>query len=74
LTQQRLQFITAAVDIADDVERAMLAPLVVVERHALDGDCFHLLRRLQHKDVAEALLGEAPQRPPQLRMLLANHV
>ena len=50
------------------------SPLVVPERHPLDRGRFDLLGRLQHEDVAEAFLAEAPERPPKLRLLLADDV
>ena len=61
-------------NIADDVERAVLVPLVVPQRHPLDGGRFDLFGALQHEDVAEAFPSEATERPPQLRLLLADDV
>ena len=58
--EQLLQLVAAAVDIADDVERAVLVPLVVPERHSLDDRRLDLLGRLQHEDVPEPLPLEPP--------------
>ena len=51
-------------DIADDVERAVLVPLVVPQRNSLDDRRLHLLGRIQHEDVPEALLLKPTQRTP----------
>ena len=72
--EQRLKLVAAAVDIADDVEGPVLARPVVPERHPLDGRRLHLLGRLHHEDVPEALLAQPPERPPQLRGLVADDV
>ncbi len=61
-------------DIADDVERAVLASFVVIQWHMFDGGRFHFLRSFQHEDVAESFFAEAAQGAPQLRVLLADHV
>jgi hypothetical protein len=62
------------VDIADNVEGTVLVAFVVVQWHSLDRGGIDLFGALQHEDVPEALFGEAPQRPPQLGLLLADHV
>ena len=73
-SEESLQLVAAAVDIADDVERAVLVSLVVPERHALDGRRLDLLGRVEHEDVPEALPLEPPQRPSELRLLVADDV
>ena len=50
LPQQSFQFVAAAVDVADDVERAVLVAFVVLQRHPLDRGGFDLLGGLQHED------------------------
>ena len=72
--EQFLQLVAAAVNIADDVERAVLVSLVVPERHPLDDRRLDLLGRVEHEDVPEALPMEPPERPPQLRLLVADDV
>ena len=52
----------------------MVVALVVPQRRSLDRGGFDLFGRLEHEDVPEALPREAPQRPPQLGFLLADHV
>ena len=61
-------------DVADDVERPVLASPVIPERHLLDGGGVHLLGGFHDEDVSEALLAEPPERPPQLRRLVADDV
>ena len=73
-SEESLQFLAAPVDIADDVEWAVLVPLVVPQRNTLDGRRLNLLGRVEHKDVPEALPLEPPQRPSELRLLVADDV
>ena len=61
-------------DIADDVERAVLVSLVVPQRNSLDDRRLDLLGRVEHEDVPEALSLKPPQRPPELRLLIADDV
>jgi hypothetical protein len=74
LTEQRFQFLAAAVNVPDDVEGTVLMALVVVERHSFDVCRLHFLWAFQHEDVPEALFGESTEGPAQLRMLLANYM
>ena len=75
LLEQRHQLVEAAVDVADDVERAVLvacgrsraAARSIVGR-------VDLLGRLQDEDVAEALALQAAQRAAQLLALVADDV
>ena len=53
--QQLDQLVVAAVDVADDVERAVLVLAVVPERLALDRRRVDLLERAQHVDVSGSL-------------------
>jgi hypothetical protein len=72
--QQRRQLVEAAVDVADDVERPVLVPLVVVQRLARDLDRVDLLHRLQHVRVAEALASEEAERAAHGALLVAHDV
>ena len=54
LGQQLDEFRVAAMNIADNVERAGFGFLVVVEGNTLDGDGFRFLRRGKNQDVAKA--------------------
>ena len=69
-----LQLIAAAVNVADDVERTVLIPLVVPQGRPLDGRSLRLLGVVENEDVAEAFAFQAPERAPQLRPLLPYHV
>ena len=64
--QQREQLGEAAVDVADDVERAGLVGEVAEQPFAHDGGRLHLLDAVQHVHAAEALLGQRPQPTPEL--------
>jgi hypothetical protein len=59
LSEQFKQFVVAAVNIADNVERASVAPAVGPERRAGDGDGVHLFWRVQVIDVPETLALQA---------------
>jgi hypothetical protein len=72
--EQRLQLVAAAVDVADEIERAMLVALVVPQRHALDGRRVDLLGARQLVDVAKPFAAQAPHGTPKLVELLANDV
>jgi hypothetical protein len=74
LAEQRFELVGAAVDVADDVERAVVAPAVVPERLPRDRGCVDGLFRRQHVDVPEPFAAEAAQRSMQLAALLADHV
>ena len=63
--QQILEFLPAAVHVADDVHRSRVAPAVVDQCLALDLGVPAVLRRLDPELAAEALLGEALQAPLQ---------
>src|SRR5271166_6969590 len=47
-SEESVQFLAAPVDIADDVERAVLVPLVVPQRNSLDNQRLNLLGRVEH--------------------------
>ncbi|GEM_PF-5104843 len=72
--QQLDQFVVAAVDVTDDIERPVLVPLVVVERVADDLRRIDLLRRTEDVDMPEALARQAADRAPKLPALLPNDV
>ena len=74
LAQQLVELVVAAVDVADDVERAVLGAAVGPQRRALDLGRLDLLGDAQHADAAEALALQALQRAAQLRALLADDV
>ena len=71
LREQRLQLVVAAVDVADDVERAHLLLAVGPQRRADDLD-----RVVGRDDVreAEALLLQVAQRAAQVACLAADDV
>jgi hypothetical protein len=68
------QLIEAAVDIADDVEGAVLVPKVVPQRLARDRDYGDLLGRSQFEYMAKALTIEAADRASQLCGLIPHDV
>src|SRR5262249_54155991 len=72
LLQEIVQFVAAAVHVADDVERPVLALPVVPERLTLEDGRIHLVLRLEHVNVPESLAPEPPQRAVQLALLIAN--
>jgi hypothetical protein len=72
--EQLLELGGAAVDVADHVERPALTPPVVPERRPLDHRRLHRLRRVEHVDLPEALPLQPPEPPPQLPLLVADHV
>ena len=59
--QQKLQFVGAAVHVADDVERAGVAPLVGPERLAHHFRCVARFRRRQLPDLAETFTLQPPE-------------
>ena len=62
-------------NVADDVERAMLAADLSFHNgtRSIDGR-FDFFGAFQHENMAEAFASEPAERPPQLRLLLANDV
>ncbi len=68
------QFIEAAVNVADDVEGAVLAAAVGPERLADDFECVCVLWRAHHMDVAKALAAEAFETAAQGAGMVARHV
>jgi hypothetical protein len=68
------EFIVAAVDIADDVERSVVVAPVVPEWLAFDDSGFDFFRRLEDMDGAEALALEPAERTFELLRLLADDV
>lgn len=71
--QQPLEFIAAAVHVADDVEGTVLVPAVAPQRLALDGGRRHLFGRRQRVEVAEALPFQTPPRAVELLDLAVDH-
>jgi hypothetical protein len=61
LHKQEHQFAQAAVDIPDDVERAVLDTLVHRQRVALEADRVHFFFRVQHIHTAEAFFFQPAQ-------------
>ena len=61
-------------DVADDVEGTVIVPSVVPQRLAFEGGRLDLLFAGEHEDPVEALSTKPPQRPAQLRLLVAQHV
>jgi hypothetical protein len=72
LAEERLELVGTAVDVADDVERAVEV-IAVVPQRAFD-DCVVDLVRAQDPDVVEALLAQARQRAAQALALAAQDV
>src|SRR6266487_4522605 len=72
--QERPQFITTAVHIADDVERSVLVLAVAPDWLALHHRGLDLFWRGQDKDMAKAFTLETAQRAPQLLALVADDV
>ncbi len=62
--QQRLQFVAAAVNVANQIERAVFRGLVIPKRNAIHDGAVHLFRRFQHENMAEAFPSETTKRPP----------
>ncbi len=71
--QQRLQLGPAAVDVADDVERPVQLPPVVVEPLVPDRGGVDLLCAVQDVHLAEALPGQLPVRPAQVPLHAGQH-
>ena len=61
-------------DVADDVERAVIAAPVVPGPLTLEGGRLDLLDAVEHGDAVEALASQAPERPPELAALVAEDV
>ena len=74
LLQQCDKLIEAAVNVADDVERAMLLPPVNPQRLPHDTRSLDHVRRAQDRDVAKALAPQVAERAPQLLTVLPDHV
>ena len=74
LRQQRVQFVVTAVNVADNVEWAMIELAVVPERLALDDDGVDFFRGREFVNVTEAFAFEIADRTSQLLTLLANDV
>src|SRR5579875_2136981 len=70
LPQERFQFIAAAVNVADDVKRAVLLPFVVPQGHALDRGGINFFRAFQHKHLTEPFASKPPERAAKLSRLL----
>src|SRR5690606_20396965 len=74
LFEQLLKLVAAAVNVADDVERTILIPLVIPKRDTLDGRRLDLLDRIHHEDVPESLSLQRLERTSKLRPLLSDDV
>ncbi len=74
LIQQLLKLVAAAVDVADDVERAGLRLAVGPQRRALDADGVNRLRRAQDRHLAEALALQPAQALAQQPHMVAHDV
>ena len=72
--EQLDQLVVAAVNVADDVERAGFRFLVVVERLAFEGDGVGLFGRREHQDMAEAFAIETTDRTAQTLQLAMRDV
>ena len=75
LREERFEFVTAAVNVADDVERSVFAA-AGRSRAARARSWPHSTSssRIEHEDVPESLALQPSQRPPELRALLPDHV
>jgi hypothetical protein len=62
------------VDIADDVEGAVVVPFVVPQRNTLDRRRIDRLGRIEDVDVPEALAPQPAQPTTKLALLTANHM
>src|SRR2546425_11657306 len=74
LPEQSDEFLEAAVDVADDVERSVLPPAVGPPRLSLDLRRVHFLWRAEDGDSPEAFAFQTPDRATELRSLLADDV
>ena len=74
LAQQCDEFREAAVDVADDVERAVLASTVRPSRLPLDNRRFDIVRRAEHGDVPEPLFAQVFERAAELFALAADYM
>src|SRR5260221_633476 len=74
LLEQSLKLIAAAMNVADDVKRAMLLAFVIPKRNPFNRRRLDLLGTSQHEHMPEAFSGEATERTAKLRVLLPNDV
>lgn len=72
--EQRFEFVRAAVDVADEVERAVLVAPVVPERHPLDHGGLDLLGAREDEHVPEPFPLQPFEGPAELRPLLTDDV
>src|SRR5262249_28013471 len=72
LLEQCLQFVVTTVDVADDVERPVLALPVVPQRLPLKDGRIDFVLRLEHVNVPKSFTSQSPQRAVQLALLIAN--
>jgi hypothetical protein len=70
--EQRLEFGSASMDVANDVEGSMIASPIIPERLAFDGRLLNLLRGRQYEDVSETLWLQGAERATQLLGLLPD--
>jgi hypothetical protein len=72
--EELYEFIETAVDVTDDVERAVIGLAVVPESLAFEGGRINLLRRFEDKNVAEAFAFETAKGAAELLGLLDDDV
>src|SRR6201999_4260251 len=70
---QRAKLAIATVNVANDIERAVIAAAIGVQRIALDRGRFDLLDRGQCMDAAKSLASQAAQGLAQPPRLTAHH-
>ncbi len=74
LSQQRLQFVGATMNVPDNVEWAVFVPFVVPKRRPLHHDGLNFFGTVQHEHMAEAFPTKPTKGPPQLGKLLPDDV
>jgi hypothetical protein len=74
LAKQRHQLVVTAVDVADDVKRAMLRLPVIPERLPLDRNGLDFFRAGKRKNMAKAFALQSTPGPVQLLRLLPYYV
>ena len=74
LGEEGYEFIVAAVNIADDVERSGFGFLVVVERNALEDGGFGFFWGRENQNVAKAFAFEAAEGATQVLKLVVGDV
>lgn len=74
LGQEAFDFLAAAVDVADDVERPVLVGAVVPQAGTGDRRVVDCLRRVEQVDLAESFLAHPAQAATEVLHLVADHV